>query len=290
MAFDYQTLKNINAQLAVTAANVIGGGGSGSIAPGNITTSVLAGSSVTGAKLANASVSLQASTITGVLPYTSGGTGLNSYPNDYNTLLRANSSNTAMEYASHGLQSMQVFTSGGTWNCPANVRYIRIQCVGGGGGGSGHGESGGAGGYSERILNVTGISSVSVSIGGDVGGSFYSGAGSNGNGVSFGPYCSANPGYGANQNNQHSGGVSGTGSGGDVNMYGSGGGSHHHSFGPGGRTYFGGSVAGGHPQGGNFSHNHQSHSVPGSGGRGAYFHGHYGSNGKSGMIIITHYY
>ena len=290
MAFDYQTLKNINAQLAVTAANVIGGGGSGSIAAGNVTTAVLAASSVTGAKLANASVSLQASTITGVLPYTSGGTGLSSYPNDYNYLLRANSGNTAMEYASHGLQSMQVFTSGATWNCPANVRYIRIQCVGGGGGGSGHGESGGGGGYSERILNVTGISSVSVSIGGDVGGAFYASAGGNGNGVSFGPYCSAGGGYGANQNNQHSGGLGGVGSGGNLNIYGGGGANHHQESGIGGASFWGGSVAGGHPQGGNFSHNHQSHSAPGSGGAGAYFHGHYGSNGKSGMIVVYMYY
>jgi len=290
MAFDYQTLKNINAQLAVSSGQVTGGGSAGTIAASAITNAVLAGSAVTGTQLAGSAINLSSSTVTGTLGVGNGGTGISSYPNDYNYLLRTNSAASSMEYASHGLQGMQVFTGSGTWNCPANVRYIRVQCVGGGGGGSGHGESGGAGGYAERILNVTSISSVSVSIGGDVGGSFYAGAGSNGNGVSFGPYVSANAGYGANQQSQHCGGVSGTGSGGDVNLYGSGGGSHHHSFGPGGRTYFGGSVAGGHPNGGNFSHNHQSHSVPGSGGRGAYFHGHYGSNGKSGMIIITHYY
>ena len=51
----------------------------------------------------------------------------------------------------------------------------------------------------------------------------------------------------------------------------------------------GGAVAGGHPQGGNFSHNHQSHSSPGSGGSGGYFNSHRGSNGRPGMIVITHF-
>jgi hypothetical protein len=40
---------------------------------------------------------------------------------------------------------------------------------------------------------------------------------------------------------------------------------------------------------GNFSHNHQSHSAPGSGGGGAYYHGHRGSNGRPGMVIVTEY-
>jgi hypothetical protein len=287
MAFDYQILKNITASTAINANQVTGS----DIASGAVTNSTMSSGAVTASQFNTGSIGLSSSAITGTLPVSSGGTGLSSYPNDYNLLLRTNSSSSAMEYGSHGLQSMQVFTSSGTWNVPSNVRYIRVQVIGGGGGGSGHGESGGAGGYAERILYVPSISSsVSVTTGGDAGSSFYSGAGSGGSSSSFGPYCSVGGAWGANQNNQHSGGVASVGSGGDVNLYGGGGGSHHHSFGPGGRTYFGGSVAGGHPQGGNFSHNHQSHSTPGSGGRGAYFHGHYGSQGKGGMVVITHYY
>ena len=62
--------------------------------------------------------------------------------------------------------SLQVFGSSGTWNKPSGVRYIKVQVVGGGGGGSGHGESGGSGGYSERVIDVQSVSSVSVTVSG----------------------------------------------------------------------------------------------------------------------------
>tara|TARA_B100001939_G_C16943505_1_gene619270 strand:+ start:1502 stop:2317 length:816 start_codon:yes stop_codon:yes gene_type:complete len=187
------------------------------------------------------------------------------------------------------ITSMQVFTSGGTWNKPSGVRYIKVQVVGGGGGGSGHGESGGAGGYSEEVIDVTSVSSVSVSVSGESNGTYYRGGGGNGGSSSFGGYLSASGGYGANRNNQHSGGLPGTGSGGNLNIYGGGGQAHHQESSVGGSSYFGGAVAAGHPQGGHFAHNHQSHSAPGSGGTGGYFNGHRGSNGRPGMVVITHY-
>ena len=187
------------------------------------------------------------------------------------------------------ISGMQVFTSSGTWNKPTNVKYIKVQVCGGGGGASGHGECGGAGGYSEKIINVQSISSVSVTVAGEVNGTYYRGGGSNGNGSSFGSYCSASGGYGANRNNQHSGGLGGVGSGGDLNIYGGGGNSHHGYSSSGPASFFGGAVAGGHPQGGNFSHNHQTHSAPGSGGSGGYFNSHRGSNGRPGIVIVTHF-
>lgn len=187
------------------------------------------------------------------------------------------------------ITSMQVFTGSGTWNKPTGVRFIKVQVQGGGGGGSGHGESGGAGGYSERIIDVQSVSSVSVTIAGEVNGTYYSGGGDNGNTSSFGSYCSASGGFGANRNNQHSGGLAGVGSGGDLNIYGGGGQSHHNYSSVGGNSFFGGAVAAGHPQGGNFSHNHQSHSAQGSGGSGGYFHNHRGSNGRPGLVVVTHY-
>ncbi|UYA57524.1 collagen-like protein [Synechococcus phage S-CREM1] len=186
--------------------------------------------------------------------------------------------------------STQVFTSSGTWTKPAGVRFIHVRVQGGGGGGSGHAESGGAGGYSERIIDVTAVTSVAVTVSGEAGGTYYSGAGGNGGTSSFGSYCSASGGFGANRNNQHSGGLAGVGSGGDLNIYGGGGESHHGRGGNvGGTSHFGGSVAAGHPQGGNFSHNHQSHSAPGSGGAGAHYHSHLGSNGRPGLVVVTHY-
>ena len=207
-------------------------------------------------------------------------------------ILRTDGSSSSWNPAgsADNLTSMQVFTSSGTWNKPTGVRFIKVQVVGGGGGGSGHGESGGSGGYSERVIDVTSVNSVSVSVSGEVNGTYYSGAGDNGGSSSFGSYCSASGGYGANRNNQHSGGLSGVGSGGNLNIYGGGGESHHSRGGNNGsRSYLGGGVAGGWPQGGNFSHNHQSHSAPGSGGGGAHYHGHRGSNGRPGMVIVEHY-
>jgi hypothetical protein len=284
MPFNYDTLKRI------TSAGIV---------DRNITTADLADLSITNAKIANTTViaaefasnavDVGSGVVTGINPTGKGGTGFNTV-GAANRVLSMNSANNALVYAPVGLAGMQVFTSSGTWTRPADVRFIKVQLSGGGGGGSGHGESGGAGGYAERIIDVTGVTSVSVTIGGEVGGSFYSGAGGNGNASSFGGFLSASAGFGANRNNQHSGGLAGTGSGGTVNIYGGGGQTHHNRSAVGGDSFWGGSVAAGHPQGGNFSHNHQSHSSPGSGGAGAYFNGHLGSNGRPGICVVTMYY
>tara|TARA_B110000503_G_scaffold89598_1_gene135647 strand:- start:17659 stop:18507 length:849 start_codon:yes stop_codon:yes gene_type:complete len=281
MAFNYQTLQRITGS-AIVAGNV----STADLAQNSVQAAEISANAVTDAKLANSSVNVGGTKVTGSLPVSKGGTGLGSVGGNLQTL---RSTGSALQYADIGMRSMQVFTGTTTWNRPAGVRFIHVQVVGGGGGGSGHGESGGAGGYSERILNVDSIASVSVSIAGESGGTYYSGAGGNGSGSSFGPYISCGGGYGANRNNQHSGGLAGVGSGGNLNLYGGGGGSHHESIGPGGQSFWGGSVAGGHPQGGNFAHNHQSHSAPGSGGRGGYYQGHRGSNGRPGLVVVTEY-
>jgi hypothetical protein len=283
MPFNYQTLKKINSDsisnLALVAAN---------FANTTIPSAKIATGGITSGKLAVGAVDYASNVVTGSVSVSKGGTGLSSV-GAANTLLRTNAAANAYEYAAQGFSSMQVFTSNGTWTRPAGVRFIKVKLQAGGGGASGHGESGAAGGYSERVLDVTAISSVSVTIGGGGSGTYYSGAGDNGAASSFGPYLSASAGHGANRQNQHSGGVSGVGSGGDLNLYQGGGGSHHHSFGPGGTSHFGGPAPSGHPQGGHFSHNHQAHSAPGSGGTGGYFHGHRGSDGKSGIIVIEEF-
>jgi len=283
MPFDYQTLKQINSA-AITDGTLV----AGNFASQTITTNDFQDGAVIASKFASSSVDVTGSKVTGTVPTNRGGTGLTS-PGAANTLLRTNASANGFEYATTGFSSMQVFTGGGTWNRPSGVRYIKVKCQAGGGAASGHGESGAAGGYSERVLDVTGISSVSVTIGGGGGGTYYSGAGGDGGTSSFGPYCSAGGGHGANRQNQHSGGVSGAGSGGDLNIHTGGGGAHHHSFGPGGTSHFGGPAPSGHPQGGHFSHNHQGHAAPGSGGTGGYFHGHRGSDGRPGIIVIEEF-
>ena len=284
MAFNYDSLKRI------TTAGIIDRTiSTNDLANNSVTNGKLANTTVTANKFAASAVDLGSGVTTGTAATNKGGTGLTSV-GTANYALTTNSANNTLVFAPVGLYGMQVFYSSGTWNRPTNVRYIKIQLQGGGGGGSGHGESGGAGGYAERILDVTGIGSVGVTIGAAVGGTYYSGAGGNGNASSFGPYLSASAGYGANRNNQHSGGLAGTGSGGTVNIYGGGGQAHHARSAIGGDSYWGGSVAAGHPQGGNFSHNHQSHSSPGSGGAGGYFNSHLGSNGRPGLCVVTMYY
>ena len=283
MPFNYQTLKKLTGTALVDQTVV-----AGDLADTTVSSSNLAPSAITSAKLATNAVDLTTSIVSGTLPISKGGTNLTAV-GAANTVLRVNPAGNALEYAVVGFSGMQVFTSSGTWNRPAGVRYIRVKLQGSGGGASGHGESGGAGGYSERILDVTGISSVSVTIDGGGGGTYYSGPGGNAGGSSFGPYLSCSAGHGANRQNQHSGGVSGSGSGGDFNIHTGSGGAHHDSFGPGGTGYFGGAAPSGHPQGGNFTHNHQGHASPGSGGTGGYFHNHRGSDGKPGLCVIEEY-
>ena len=283
MPFNYQTLKKHTGASLVDLTVV-----DGDLSTTTINSTNLAGSAITSAKIASSAVDLTTNVVTGAMPISKGGTNLTAVGGN-NTVLRVNAAGNAFEYATAGFSGMQVFTSSGTWTRPAGVRYIRVKLQGSGGGASGHGESGAAGGYSERILDVTGISSVSVTIDGGGGGTYYSGAGGNAGGSSFGPYLSCSAGHGANRQNQHSGGVSGNGSGGDLNLHTGSGGAHHDSFGPGGTGYFGGAAPSGHPQGGNFTHNHQGHSAPGSGGTGGYFHGHRGSDGKPGLCVIEEY-
>jgi len=283
MPFNYQSLKNLNSDSfvndSITAADIAGT---------TITAAKLELTSIQSTNLATSAIDINSSTSTGTLPLASGGLETTSFSGAYRAFY---SNGSSLSPNNHGIQGMQVFTSSTTWNRPSGVRYIRVQLVGSGGGGSGHGEGGAAGGYAERFLDVTGISSVGVTIDGGGGGTYYSGAGGNAGGSSFGPYMSCSAGHGANRQNQHSGGVSGNGSGGNLNIHQGGGFSHHaRSAQSCADTFFGGGAPSSHPQGGNFAHNHQSHTAPGTGGAGAHFHGHRGSDGRPGMCVVTSYY
>lgn len=191
-----------------------------------------------------------------------------------------------------GFRSMQVWTSNGTWSRPSGVKSIKVTVVGAGGGGSGFCESGGAGGTAERVVDVTNVSSVTVTVGSPGGGTNYSGCGGNGNTSSFGGYCSASGGIGANCSQQHSGGYGGNGSGGSLNVYGGGGNGHgsYHSYGNGfaGVSYMGGSQPMSHNQR-NYAHNHQSHCAWGAGGNGAR-EGNRGARGREGVVVVYEYY
>jgi hypothetical protein len=108
--------------------------------------------------------------------------------------------------ANYGLQSMQTFTGSGatggtyTWTRPAGITKVKVYVVGGGGGAqnvaSSQTASGGAGGLSIAVIDVSAISSATVTIGAGGAGASTGVRGGNGGTSSFGSYASATGGEG----------------------------------------------------------------------------------------------
>lgn len=84
------------------------------------------------------------------------------------TFLRGDMAWTAVSDVS-GLSSMQVFTSSGTWTRPAGITKVMVEVQGAGGGGGSadnyNSQGGGAGGYAKKLLDVSSISSATITIG-----------------------------------------------------------------------------------------------------------------------------
>lgn len=164
-----------------------------------------------------------------------------------------------------------------------------VKLIGGGGGAASYGESGGSGGYSEMQVDTSAVTSVAVTVGAAGGGVGYYAAGGDGGTSSFGAYCSATGGAGANRNNNHSGGYGGLGSGGNVNIRGGGGSGHinhcgSHPSRPGG-GYFGG--------GGLFSRSTATKVYAGAKGGGGppglSDQNNTGGSGETGMVLVYTY-
>lgn len=148
-------------------------------------------------------------------------------------VLTSNGAGTAPTFqatsAGGGLQSMQVFTAGGTWTKPAGITKVKVTVVGGGGGSGGSnnvdaGYGGGAGGAAIKFFDVSATSSETITIG--VGGTAGTTTGNGGNGgtSSFGAFCSATGGIGGpaspSAGAMPAGSLGGIGSGGDINVRG----------------------------------------------------------------------
>jgi hypothetical protein len=189
------------------------------------------------------------------------------------------------------VKNVFVFTSNSTYTkSGSDVKRVRVICVGGGGGGRGYGESGGAGGYAERVLGADGISAVAVTVGGGGAGGNYFGNSPAGGTTSFGSYVSATGGFGANNHGSHIGGHGGNGSAGDVISYGGGGKGHNNgvnnptnsAVGRGGAGFFGGSRNSHHGSG-----RPADHGAPGGGGTASVGgSGGIGSDGRGGICIV----
>jgi len=200
-----------------------------------------------------------------------------SYTQNFGPLINISSYTTAGSY---------------TWTKPAGCNKVVVAVVGGGGGASGYCESGGAGGYSEKLIDVTGISTVTVTVGGGGTAYAYNSPCGVGGVSSFGTYCTASGGLGANSSINHAGGYGGLGAGGDINLYGGSGTGHANSAGNGaiargGRAFFGGSA--GHRR--DTATGKASNGAPGAGGPGSRTDDGTaaGGTGESGAVIIWEY-
>ena len=153
---------------------------------------------------------------------------------------------------------------------------IRVQLVGSGAHGSNGQKGGGAGGYAEKIINVTNMTSASVTIGA-----------ANGNTTSFGSTFSATGGYTAGSVQSGRGGFGGDGSGGDINIIGGGGGCATTSMSAtGGSSFFGGCSPGSTDTTDATLHLYIAH---GAGGMGVYNGYTQGSATQKGLLIVWEY-
>ena len=139
---------------------------------------------------------------------------------------------------SAGLQSMNVYTTPGTatWTKPSGITKVKVIVTGGGGGCSAVGGNraddigagGAAGGTAIKIIDVSSISSVTVTVGmGGTAKAANSGAAlaNDGQPSSFGSHCSATGGNAGRSYYTNNAGVTGhaipgVGSGGDINIRG----------------------------------------------------------------------
>ncbi len=212
-------------------------------------------------------------------------------------VLKNSGSAGALEFGSAGLTSMQVFTSSGTWTKPSGITRIKVYVTaGGGGGGAANSDDtangGGAGGTSIKVIDVTSISSETVTVGaGGVGAPANYNANSYGGTSSFGSHCSATGG------NRYGGGWSlagegGTATGGDLNITGGDGVGgnidvveNYHTGGTGGGSYWG---QGGRGGASIYNNNSRGGRAYGSGGGGA-ADLEDSPDGAPGVVVVEEY-
>lgn len=185
-----------------------------------------------------------------------------------------------------------------TWTKPAGCTNVLVYVTGGGGGArcndnAYRGAGGGGGGTAIKYIDVTGVSSVPVTVGG--GGSYARNGGRGGTGgtSSFGSYCSATGGTGGQTESPYEGGKGGYASGGDVNIPGGAGDMSHGADreGGGGSSFWHKAGSNHWYTSGEGSSMWITHGQWGSGGGKGYYaqNFYYYGNGGSGVVLVFNY-
>lgn len=187
--------------------------------------------------------------------------------------------------------TLQVFTASGTWTKPANCKGIKVTGTGGGGGGGGSSASvrngGSAGGTFIKYLDVSALSSGTVTIG--AGGA----SSSNGGDTTFVINAVTYTGAGGSAGSTGKGPSGGSATNGDVNVSGGDGGMAPSSSisGVGGTSFWGGGGSGSATASDVAPNAGQAYGAGGGGGGpDSIGNATAGGAGKAGVIIVEEYY
>lgn len=184
-----------------------------------------------------------------------------------------------------------------TWTKPEGCTKVLVYVTGGGGGArcnssSYRGAGGGGAGTAIKYIDVSGVSTVAVTVGAGGGYAYNGGRGGTGGTSSFGGYCSATGGIGGQTDSPYEGGLGGYASGGDINVPGGGGEmSHDSNREGGGGSSFWHKAGSSHHNGASDGSWWVTHGQWGSGGG----YGHYSQNypsasdGGTGVVIVYNY-
>lgn len=199
-----------------------------------------------------------------------------------------------------GIVGVSTFTSSGTWTkatresaLGVTIKRVIVEMAGAGGGGGGLTSSyasggGGGGGYAKKLLDVSSISSATITVGSGGAGGLSSGTnGSNGGSSSWSDgtntiTCTGgNGGIGVTGASYGAGGNGGTSSDGDLNISGERGGNGVYNGGDGGASYLSNTSAR------VYAYPATAGVLYGSGGSGALQTVQAGGAGADGIVIVT---